>query len=278
MTTDTTDTTATAATAAARVARLRQRFKWAVSDAIVMTWRNLLHWTRVRALIVFSTVSPVMFILLFRYVFGGAIKVPGVNYVDYLMPGIFVWSIAFGATRTGIALALDINEGMIDRFRSLPMARSAVLAGRTAGDTIRNTLVTLLMVGVGYLVGFRFRAGIVPAVGAILVVVLFGLAYSWACAANGLAVKNVEAVQTSTALWTLPMTFASSAFVPVETMPGWLQAFAKLNPITIVVNATRDLSGGGPETAAHVWQAVAWIVALLLVFVPLSVRKYRQAT
>ena len=256
----------------------RERLKWALSDTAVMTGRNLLHWTRVPMLIVFSTASPILFILLFRYVFGGAIKVPGVKYVDYLMPGIFVWSISFGAIQTGVGLAHDMGDGMVDRFRSLPMARSAVLAGRTASDTIRNACVTVLMVGMGYVVGFRFRAGLVPALSAILLVILFGFAYSWVAAANGLAVKDVETVQTSSFLMTVPLSFGSSAFVPIETMPGWLQAFAKVNPISVVVGAARDLCAGGPETATHVWQALAWIVALLVVFVPLSIRIYRQAT
>jgi ABC-2 type transport system permease protein/oleandomycin transport system permease protein len=248
--------------------------RWAISDALVMTQRNLLHYLRVPTLIVFSTISPVMFVLLFRYVFGGAIPVAG-SYVDYLMPGIFIQTIAFGATQTGVGLAEDLTKGMVDRFRSLPMARSAVLAGRTTSDTVRNTFVTLLMVVVGYLVGFRFRAGFVPAVLAVGLVVLFGLAFSWISATIGLAVQDVESVQTFSFLWVLPLTFASSAFVPVTSMPGWLQAFAKVNPITIVVNATRALSSGGP-TGKLFLQSLAWIAVMLAVFVPLSVRKYRR--
>jgi ABC transporter DrrB family efflux protein len=259
------------------VAASPHSLRWALSDALVMTQRNLLHYLRVPTLIVFSTASPVMFVLLFRYVFGGAIRVPGISYVDYLMPGIFVQTIAFGATQTGVGLATDLSSGMVDRFRSLPMARSAVLAGRTASDTVRNAFVTVLMAAVGYLVGFRFRAGVLPALAAIGLVVLFGLAFSWISAAIGLAVRDVESVQTASFMWTLPLTFASSAFVPVQSMPGWLQGFAKINPISVVVDASRALSSGGP-TARPLLQSLAWIAAIMVVFVPLSVRKYRRTT
>ena len=251
--------------------------RWVIADVLVMSQRNLLHYLRVPTLIVFSTISPIMFVLLFRYVFGGAIPVPGFNYVDYLMPGIFVQTIAFGATQTGVGLAEDLSKGMVDRFRSLPMARSAVLAGRTNADTVRNAFVTLLMVAVGYLVGFRFRAGVLPALAAVALVVLFGLAFSWVSALIGLAIKDVESVQTFSFLWTLPLTFASSAFVPIASMPGWLQAFARVNPISIVVDATRALSTGG-ATSTRLIQSVLWIAAILAVFIPLAVRKYRRIT
>ena len=258
------------------VARPRS-IRWTVSDSLVMTQRNLLHYLRVPTLIVFSTISPIMFVLLFRYVFGGAIPVPGFNYVDYLMPGIFVQTIAFGATQTGVGLAEDLSRGMVDRFRSLPMARSAVLAGRTNADTLRNAFVTVLMVVVGYLVGFRFRAGMLPALAAVALVVLFGLAFSWISALIGLAIKDVESVQTFSFLWVLPLTFASSAFVPIDTMPGVLEAFARVNPITVIVDATRALSSGGPTTT-KLFQSILWIAALLAVFIPLAVRKYRRVT
>lgn len=250
---------------------------WAASDALVVTRRNLLRYTRLPSLIVFSTISPVMFVLLFRYVFGGAIAVPGfASYADYLMPGIFAQTIAFGSTQTGIGLAEDLSKGMVERFRSLPMARSAVLAGRTLSDSTRNSFVVLLMTGVGYLVGFRFRAGLAAAVAALGLVVLFGFAFSWISATIGLASGNVEVAQTAGFVWVFPFTFASSAFVPTDTMPGWLQAFAEVNPISIVVDATRALTNGGP-TFTHLWQAGAWILAILAVFVPLSVRIYRRA-
>ncbi|MFN2609148.1 MAG: ABC transporter permease [Acidimicrobiales bacterium] len=246
-----------------------------VSDAVAMTRRNLLHYLRVPALIVFSTVSPVMFVLLFTYVFGGAIPVGGVRYVDYLMAGIFVQTVAFGSTQTGVGLADDLSRGMVDRFRSLPMARSAVLAGRTMADTVRNAFVVLVMLVVGLLVGFR-PSGSILAVGAsLLVVVAFGLALSWISAAIGLAVGNVEAAQSAGFVWIFPLTFASSAFVPLRSMPGWLQAWAKVNPVTNTVNAARNLQLGKPA-ATDLWHSVLWMVAILVVFVPLAVRRYRR--
>jgi ABC transporter DrrB family efflux protein len=259
---------------------------WAVSDALAVTWRNLLKYVRLPTLLVFSTIQPVMFVLLFRYVFGGAVKlpVPGIDYVDFLMPGIFVQTVVFGSTQTGVGLAEDLAGGMIERFRSLPMARSAVLAGRTFSDTVRNVFVVLLMTGVGMLVGFRFHAGFLDAVAAILLAVLFGFAFSWISALIGLTAGNVEAAQASSFVWIFPLTFASSAFVPVRSMPGWLQAWAKVNPVTIVVNALRSLSLGGRtatliqggSTGTHVWQALAWIAGIVVVFVPLAVRRYRR--
>jgi ABC-2 type transport system permease protein len=261
---------------------------WVISDALAITRRNLIRYVRLPTLLVFSTIQPVMFVLLFRYVFGGAIKLPvaGLSYVDFLMPGIFVQTTVFGSTQTGIGLAEDLSGGMIERFRSLPMARSAVLAGRTLSDSVRNLFVVLLMTGVGMLAGFRFHAGIPSFIGALALVVLFGFAFSWISALIGLAAGNVEAAQAGSFVWIFPLVFASSAFVPVSSMPGWLQAFAKVNPVTIVVNAVRALSVGGETatrlqggtTLTHVWQAVAWMIALLVVFIPLAVRVYRKST
>lgn len=253
----------------------RQRFAWTVSDTLVMARRNLLRYLRLPNLLVFSTVQPVMFVLLFTYVFGGAIDVPADSYIDYLIPGIFVQTVVFGATQTGVGLAEDLSRGMVDRFRSLPMARSAVLAGRTLGDTVRNVFVVLLMTGVGALVGFRFHAGLLPAVGALALAVLFGLAFCWVQAFIGLSVGNVEAAQAAGFVGVFPLVFASSAFVPVASMPGWLQAFAEVQPISVTIDALRALCLGGP-TATHVWRALAWVAVILLVFVPLSVRRYRR--
>jgi ABC transporter DrrB family efflux protein len=261
---------------------------WVVSDALAITRRNLLKYVRLPTLLVFSTIQPVMFVLLFRYVFGGAIElpVPGLSYVDFLMPGIFVQTTVFGSTQTGIGLAEDLHGGMIERFRSLPMARSAVLAGRTISDSVRNLFVVLLMTGVGMATGFRFHAGIPAFAAALGLVVLFGFAFSWISAQIGLAAGNVEAAQAGSFVWIFPLVFASSAFVPVSSMPGWLQAVAKANPMTIVVDAVRALSLGGEtatrlqggSTLTHVWQAVAWAAGILLVFVPLAVRTYRKTT
>jgi ABC transporter DrrB family efflux protein len=261
--------------------------RWAVTDALAITRRNLLKYVRVPTLLVFSTIQPVMFVVLFRYVFGGAIKLPpGLSYVDYLMPGIFVQTVVFGSTQTGVGLAEDLAGGMIERFRSLPMARSAVLAGRTLSDTVRNVFVVLLMTGVGIAVGFRFHGGFIGGVAGLLFAVLFGLAFSWIMALIGLTAGNVEAAQASSFVWVFPFVFASTAFVPLHSMPGWLQAWAKVNPVSIVVDAIRSLTLGGRLTRAlhvgsrftHVWQALAWIVGILLVFVPLAVRRYRRAT
>jgi ABC-2 type transport system permease protein/oleandomycin transport system permease protein len=251
---------------------------YAVSDALAMTRRNLLRYIRIPTLLVFSTIQPIMFVLLFVYVFGGAVKgsLPhGVKYVDFLMPGIFVQTVVFGSTQTGVGLAEDLSKGMIDRFRSLPMARSAVLAGRTLGDTARNTGVVLLMILVGSLVGFRFHAGIVKAVIALLVVVAFGFAFSWISATIGLAVHDVESAQTAGFIWVFPLTFASTAFVPLYTLPGWLQSFARINPITNAVNALRALVLGLPALRPTLY-TVAWIVGILAVFAPMATRRYRR--
>ena len=248
---------------------------WAVNDALAMTRRNLLRYVRVPNLLVFSTIQPVMFVLLFTYVFGGAVRIPSGSYKDFLLPGILVQTVIFGSTQTGVGLADDLSRGMIDRFRSLPMARSAVLAGRTLSDTVRNLFVVLLMIGVGLLIGFRFHAGFIAAVGAIVLAVLFGLAFSWISAFIGMAVRDVESAQTAGFIWIFPLVFASAVFVPVATMPGWLQSFARVNPVTNTAEAVRALCQGGP-TAAHVLHSLAWILGILLVFVPLSVRRYRR--
>ena len=248
---------------------------WAVTDAIAMTRRNLVRYVRVPNLLVFSTIQPVMFVLLFTYVFGGAVRIPSGSYKDFLLPGILVQTVIFGSTQTGVGLADDLSRGMIDRFRSLPMARSAVLAGRTLSDTVRNLFVVLLMIGVGLLIGFRFHAGFISAVGAIVLAVLFGLAFSWISAFIGMAVRDVESAQTAGFIWIFPLVFASAVFVPVATMPGWLQSFARVNPVTNTAEAVRALCQGGP-TATHVFHSMAWILGILLVFVPLSVRRYRR--
>jgi ABC-2 type transport system permease protein/oleandomycin transport system permease protein len=281
---------ATTTTAAKAPVVDRMPLKWVIQDALAMTRRNLLKYVRVPTLLVFSTIQPVMFVILFAYVFGGAIGSqlpPEVNYKDYLMAGIFVQTVIFGSTQTGVALAEDLTRGMIDRFRSLPMARSAVLAGRTTGDTIRNLFVVLLMSGVGYLIGFRFHGGPLATVGAILLAVLFGLAFSWISANIGLRVRDVESAQAASFVWVFPLVFASSAFVPVETMPSWLQGFARNNPISVVVDASRYLVLGDERAQligmtgsmwSHVMPALLWIAGILVVFVPLAVRKYRRIT
>jgi ABC transporter DrrB family efflux protein len=255
----------------------RRPLWWTFADAAAVTRRNLYRYVRVPTLLLFSTIQPIMFVLLFTYVFGGAIQVAGVdNYIDFLMAGILVQTVIFGSTQTGVGLAEDMSRGMVDRFRSLPMARSAVLAGRTLSDTVRNLFVVCLMLVVGTLVGFRFHAGVVPALGAVGLALAFGLAFSWISALIGLSVRDVESAQAAGFVWVFPLVFASSAFVPIATMPGWLQAFADINPVTITVNALRALTLGGP-TVRPVLEALAWIAGILLVFVPLAVNRYRRA-
>jgi ABC-2 type transport system permease protein/oleandomycin transport system permease protein len=255
----------------------RQRLAWAASDAATLTWRNLLAYLRVPQLVVFSTIQPIMFVLLFRYVFGGAINVPGVpgGYVAFLMPGIFVQTVCFGAVSTGVGLAEDLHKGLIERFRSLPMARSAVLAGRTLADLCRNIFVVLLMTVVGVLVGFRTGQGFFSFLAGVFLVLLFSYALSWGFAVIGINARNAETAQAMAFPLLFPLTFASSAFVPVQTMPGWLQAYARNQPVTVVVDACRHLMVGTPGSVPR---ALAWTVVLLAAFVPLAIRKYRQAT
>ncbi len=251
---------------------------WLISDTLAITKRNLLRYVRLPTLLIFSTIQPIMFVLLFRYVFGGAIKVGGgVAYVDYLMPGIFVQTVVFGSTQTGIGLAEDLAGGMIERFKSLPMARSAVLGGRTLSDAVRNGFVVMLMTIVGFLVGFRFHGNFLAAIATFVLAVGFGYAFSWVSAWIGLTAGNVEAAQAASFIWIFPLTFASSAFVPVETMPGWLQGWASVNPVSQTVDAARALALG-QAFWSHLLIAFAWIVGILAVFVPLAVNRYRKVT
>jgi ABC-2 type transport system ATP-binding protein len=250
----------------------------AVSDSWVVTARNLRHFVRQPQLLIFSTIQPVMFVILFSYVFGGAVKgalPPGLDYVDFLLPGILVQSVTFRATQTAIGLAEDLQRGVVDRFRSMPMARSAVLVGRTVADLVRNVLIVGLMIAVGYLVGFRFHAGFLDALGCVAIVSAFGLALSWIFAFVALAVKGAEAAQSAGFVVVFPLVFASSVFVPVSSMPDWLQTFAKASPVTLTANTARSyaLDGGVP---ASLGGAAAWIGALLLVFIPLCVWRYRR--
>ena len=251
------------------------RLYWALADGWVLAKRNLVQIPRIPELLVFATIQPVMFVLLFRYVFGGAIDVGGESYVNFLMAGIFVQTVAFGSVSTGIGLAEDLQRGLVDRFRSLPMARSAVLTGRTIADLVRNLFVVLVMLLVGLLVGFRPEVGPVGWAGAIGLLLLLSFAFSWVGATIALMMRSVEAVQSAGFIWLFPLTFASSAFVQTDGMPGWLQAFANRQPITQVVDAVRGLLLAQPVDS-HVWQAFAWCAGILLVFVPLSVSLYRR--
>jgi ABC transporter DrrB family efflux protein len=247
-----------------------------VSDAVAIAWRGVITYRRVPQLLVFSTIQPVVFVVLFRYVFGGAIHVPGVDYVDYLMPGIFVQTSVFGALATAIGLAADVKSGLLERFLSLPMARSAVLVGRTLADLSRNVFVVILMAGVGFLVGFHVHTNALKLVLAMLLVLLFGYTLSWVFAAVGLFLADPESAQAAAFPIMAPLVFASSAFVPVLTMPGWLQPFARHQPVSVTASAARALILGTP-VSSYLWQALAWDAAILLVFVPLSVWRYRRA-
>ena len=251
-----------------------------VTDARVVSGRNLRHFVRQPDLLIFSTIQPIMFVLLFTYVFGGAIShslPPGVSYIDYLLPGILVQSVTFRASQTAVGLSEDLKLGVIDRFRSMPMARSAVLVGRTAADLVRNVLIVVLMIIVGYIIGFRFQAGVAQALGCIALVSAFGLALSWIFAFVALTVRGAEAAQTAGFVVLFPLVFASSVFVPVSTLPGWLQAIAKVSPVTLTANAARSLALV-PGTPSSLGGAIVWIAGLLAVFIPLSVWRYRRMT
>ena len=250
--------------------------RWAVSDTLTITRRNLLVWMRVPAYIVFTVIQPVMFVLLFAFVFGGAIPVKGTTYVNFLMPGIIAQSAAFATFGTAIALAQELQKGVIDRLRSMPMARSAVLAGRLLADTLRMLITILIIVGVGYAVGFRFQNGWVPAILMVVLATVFGLAICCIAAFTGLAIGDEESVQAFGLIWLFPLTFVSSAFVPVSSMPGWLQAFANNQPVTYVVDTMRALALGGP-IQAELWKSIAWLAGIFIVFVPLAIRAYKRA-
>jgi ABC transporter DrrB family efflux protein len=270
----------------------RGRVGLALSDWRVLTKRNLLTYIRKPDLLVFSTIQPVMFVLLFVYVFGGAFEMllpADVTYVDFLMPGIIVQTSIFAALQTGVGLADDLQKGLIERFKSLPMARSAVLAGRTAADTVSIVFQILLMVVVALLVGYRLHEGLAEALFAFLLIVAVGYAFTWVAAFSGLTLKSVEAVQAATFTIVFPFIFVSSAFVPVSTFPEWLQSFANANPMTIWVNLVRALTLGElftenphplfrdvPSLGTLLWQSIAWLIGILLVAVPLGVRFYRR--
>jgi ABC transporter DrrB family efflux protein len=247
-----------------------------VSDTLVIAERNLVRLPRAPDLLLAFTVQPIMFVLLFVYVFGGAISTPGYDYVDFLLPGIIVQNVAFGGFVTALGLNEDLHKGLIDRFRSLPMARAAVLAGRTLADVVTNALSAVVLLATGLIIGFTFDASVVEVVGGLGIVLLFGYAFSWVFALLGLLVSTPESANSLGFIAVFPLTFISSAFVPVESMPGALQWFAEINPFTIVVDAMRALWLGAPA-GNSVWGAVAWSFAIIAVFAPLAVSRYRRA-
>jgi ABC-2 type transport system permease protein/oleandomycin transport system permease protein len=247
----------------------------AISDTMVLARRNLLRIPRQPDLLIGFTVQPVMFVLLFVYVFGGAIRTPGYDYVDFLLPGIITQSIAFGGFVTALGLADDVRKGLIDRFRSLPMSRAAVLTGRTLADVVTNCLSLVVLITVGVIAGFNFHNGLPEVVAGFGLLLLFGYAFSWLFALIGLVVSTPEAANAVGFTAIFPLTFASSAFVPVASMPDWLQAFAKVNPFTVTVDAMRALWLGAPA-GNSIWQAIAWTVGFIAVFAPLAVMRYRR--
>jgi ABC transporter DrrB family efflux protein len=251
-------------------------FRNGISDTLVLAKRSFLRIPRAPDLLLSFTVQPIMFVLLFAYVFGGAISTPGYSYIDFLMPGIIVQTMAFGGFVTALGLAEDLKKGLIDRFRSLPMSRAAVLAGRTLADIFTNSISISIMLVVGVIAGFSFEAPVLHIAAGILLLLLFGYAFSWVFAFVGLTSSSPEAAQSLGFIVIFPLTFVSSAFVPVESMPGALQAFAEVNPFTIVVNAMRALFLGAPA-GNNVWGAVAWSVGIATVFAFLSVAKYKRA-
>jgi ABC-2 type transport system permease protein len=273
-------------------AGLAARTSRAVSNGFLVTKRNMVTLTRVPTVFIFELVQPVMFVLLFRYIYANNIAnlPPGLGYVQFLMPGIFVQNAIFGATTTAIGLADDLKKGIIDRFRSLPMARSAVLVGRTTFDLAKNLLLVAIVIVIGYVVGFRFQNGWVNAVALVVLVSAVGFTFSWISACIGLALKDVEAVQAASFTWIFPVVFVSSAFVPVAGMASFLQVVARNNPVTQWCNLARYLALGDaglldPGTRLPIatfgpllLTSVLWIVGLLLVFVPLAVWLYRKLT
>jgi ABC-2 type transport system permease protein/oleandomycin transport system permease protein len=250
---------------------------WTINDVAVVTRRNLIRLMRTPEALFFSSLQPIMFVLLFRYVFAGAIPVPGGSYVNFLMPGIFVQTMCFGAISTAIGLAEDLQTGLLERFRALPMSRAAVLGGRTSADVCRNIFVVGILTAVGFAVGFRPTGGIGNYLLAALLMLLFSYGLMWGFAIIGLAAASAETAQLMSFPLLFPLTFASSAFVPTATMPGWLQAFANNQPVTIAADAARSLMlGGHYSMPGIIWKSVAWSAGIVLVLAPLAIHRYRK--
>ncbi len=248
------------------------------SDTIQIIKRNVRRNFRIPQLLVFSSIQPVIFLLLFNYVFGGAVGGnTGGSYINFLLPGILAQTALFGAIQTGVGLAEDLGKGVIDRLRSLPIARSAVLTGRTLADMVRNTFVVLIMGIAGTVLGFRATEGPLRVIAAVALVLVFSHAFSWISACIGLALKDAETVQVAGFLWVFPLVFASAVFVPVNTMPTWLQVFARNQPVTQVVNSVRYLTRGGvPNGPDFIVHTILWSVGLVIVFAPIAVWQYRK--
>jgi len=250
---------------------------WAVSDTLLLTWRNLVHYVRVPQLIAFAVIQPIMFTLLFAYVFGGAIATPNGNYVDFLIPGVIVQTVIFGSMQSGVNIAEDTQKGIMDRFRSLPIARGTVLAARTLSDTLRHTVSVFIMAGVGFLIGYRFHGTLGDALLALGLTILVGLSFSWIACTIGLMVRDTQTAEIAGFTWVFPVVFASSIFVPVATMPAWLRAFATHSPITLAADAVRAWSLHTPVGDAA-WQAALWCAGIIAVFATLAVWRFRRLT
>ncbi len=246
-----------------------------IPTRLVLAERNLVRLPRSPDLLIGFTIQPVMFVLLFAFVFGGAISTPGFDYVDFLIPGIIVQNTAFGGFVTALGLSEDLTKGLIDRFRSLPTSRASVLAGRTLADVVTNSISVIVLVATGLIIGFSFGTSALEIVGGFALLLLFGYAFSWIFALIGMSVSSPEAANGIGFTIIFPITFISSAFVPVDSMPAALQKFAEINPITIVVDAMRALWLGVPA-GNNVWGAVVWCLVLIAIFAPLAVHKYRR--
>jgi ABC-2 type transport system permease protein len=253
----------------------RSKLYWALSDSRLLIWRSITHIVRNVDQLMSVAFQPIMFTLLFRYVFGGAIETQGMTYVNFLFAGILVQTAAFGATYTSIGVATDLQRGVIDRFKSLPMLSSAVLIGHTVADLVRNTVSAIVMLLVGFAVGFRPNANPAEWALALGILLLFTLAFSWLSAIVGLIAKSVEAVQWIGFVFVFPLTFASSAFVPTDGMPGPLRAFADNQPVTQVIDAIRALLSGTP-LGNHAWMSLIWCVGILAVTVPIAGILFRR--
>jgi ABC-2 type transport system permease protein/oleandomycin transport system permease protein len=248
-----------------------------IADSRVLAARQLRKMLRRPTYVAYLFIQPVIFVLLFRYVFGSAINTGRVSYVNFLIPGIIVMTAVFGALMTGLGLTEDLAAGVVDRFRSLPIARSAVLVGRTAADLVTNALTLSVMLLIGLAVGFRPTQPVYQVLLAFVLVLAFAYVFSWISAFVGVTVRNPETAQGVGFIWVFPLVFASSAFVPTAHMPGVVHTFAEINPVTLVVDAARALMIGRGDALAPMLGALAWMVVLMLIFVPLTVRGFRRA-
>jgi ABC transporter DrrB family efflux protein len=244
-----------------------------ISDIGVMTQRDIRRYFRLPQLLITNIILNVVLLLLFNYVFGGAIQTGGVDYIQYFLPGFLVQSVVFGSTQTSVGISEDLSKGLIDRFRSLPMARSAFLSGRVVADTLRYLILIALMIAVGYAMGFRFQGGFLPAFAGVWLIILFGIALTWVGVFIGISVKDAETAQVAGFVWVFPLVFASSLYVPIETMPSWLQAFANVNPVTPMVDTIRALSWG-TSISSSLWKILVWDLGIILVCLPLALRRY----